>query len=69
MNRGTTTEAALPSRAKVVIIGGGIAGVGTAYHLALKGWKDIVLVDQGSLFNTGGSSSHAPGGISLIDQR
>ena len=37
----------LPSKAKVVIIGAGIVGVSTAYHLAKLGWKDIVVIEQG----------------------
>jgi len=47
--------------ANLVIIGAGIVGVSAAYHLAELGWKDIVVIDQGPLFNTGGSTSHAPG--------
>jgi glycine/D-amino acid oxidase-like deaminating enzyme len=43
------------------VIGGGIVGFSTAYHLARKGWDDIVLVEQGPLFEAGGSTSHAPG--------
>jgi glycine cleavage system T protein len=44
-----------------VIIGGGVAGTSVAYHLAQQGWTDMVLVDQGPLWETGGSTSHAPG--------
>ena len=51
----------LPDRAKAVIVGAGIAGCSVAYHLAKLGWRDVVLVDQGPLFETGGSTSHAPG--------
>lgn len=47
--------------AKLVIVGAGIVGVSAAYHLAELGWKDIVVVDKGPLFDTGGSTSHAPG--------
>jgi len=43
------------------VIGGGIVGFSTAYHLAQKGWTDIALVEQGPLFEAGGSTSHAPG--------
>src|SRR5262249_57464019 len=49
----------VPSHAKVVIIGGGIMGCSTAYHLAKNGWKDIVLLEQGRL--TGGTTWHAAG--------
>ncbi len=51
--------------AEVVIIGSGIVGASAAHFLAKKGWKDIVVIDQGPLFeagfSTGGSTSHAPG--------
>ena len=53
-------------KARLVIIGAGIAGCSAAYHLAQLGWRDMVVVDQGPLFATGGSTSHAPGGLSLI---
>ncbi|MXX53165.1 MAG: FAD-dependent oxidoreductase [Dehalococcoidia bacterium] len=52
---------ALPKQARAVVIGAGIAGCSVAYHLAKLGWRDIVVVDQGPLFETGGSTSHAPG--------
>src|SRR5579864_6854772 len=47
--------------ARLVILGAGIVGCSAAYHLAAKGWRDIVVLDQGPLFETGGSTSHAPG--------
>ncbi|HLY22216.1 MAG TPA: FAD-dependent oxidoreductase [bacterium] len=47
--------------ARLVIIGAGIVGCSAACHLAAKGWRDIVVLDQGPLFETGGSTSHAPG--------
>jgi len=47
--------------ARVVIIGAGMVGCSTAYHLATLGWRDIVVLEQGPLFATGGSTSHAPG--------
>ena len=47
--------------ARVVIIGAGIVGCSVAYHLTRLGWSDIVVVEQGPLFETGGSTSHAPG--------
>ena len=49
----------LPTHARVVIVGGGIIGVGLAYHLALEGWSDVVLVEKGEL--TSGSTWHAAG--------
>ena len=50
---------ALPSQARVVIVGGGIAGCSTAYHLARLGVKDVVLLEQGKL--TCGTTWHAAG--------
>ncbi|MDQ2895848.1 MAG: FAD-binding oxidoreductase, partial [Actinomycetota bacterium] len=44
---------------RVVIIGGGIAGVSVAYHLARAGWNDVVLLDKREL--TSGSTHHAAG--------
>src|SRR5665213_2816439 len=48
-----------PAHARVVIIGGGIAGVSAAYHLALRGIGDVVLLEQGRL--TCGTTWHAAG--------
>lgn len=50
---------ALPSHARVVIIGGGAVGASSLYHLALKGWTDCVLVEKDEL--TAGSTWHAAG--------
>ena len=36
----------LPSRARVVIVGGGVIGCSVAYHLSKMGWSDIVLVER-----------------------
>jgi glycine cleavage system aminomethyltransferase T/glycine/D-amino acid oxidase-like deaminating enzyme len=49
------------THASIVIVGAGIAGCSAAYHLTQLGWKDILVVDKGPLFETGGSTSHAPG--------
>ena len=49
----------LPSHAQVVIIGGGIVGCSVAYHLAKLGWKDVLLLEQGS--SSGGTTWHAAG--------
>jgi glycine cleavage system aminomethyltransferase T/glycine/D-amino acid oxidase-like deaminating enzyme len=50
---------ALPGRANVVVIGAGIVGNSLVYHLALAGWREIVLIDKGTLPNPGGSTGHA----------
>jgi dimethylglycine oxidase len=48
-------------RARLVVVGAGIVGASAAYHLAELGVTDVLVLDQGPLFETGGSSSHAPG--------
>jgi glycine cleavage system aminomethyltransferase T/glycine/D-amino acid oxidase-like deaminating enzyme len=48
-------------RAQLVVIGAGIVGASAAYHLAELGITDVLVLDQGPLFETGGSTSHAPG--------
>ncbi|WP_440644152.1 FAD-dependent oxidoreductase, partial [Candidatus Pelagibacter sp. HIMB123] len=53
-----------PSSAKVVIIGGGVAGTSCAYHLAKFGWKDIVLLERDQL--TSGTTWHAAGLIGQL---
>jgi glycine cleavage system aminomethyltransferase T/glycine/D-amino acid oxidase-like deaminating enzyme len=59
--------ATLPARANVVVIGAGIVGNSMAFHLAKQGWKDIVLIDKGTLPNPGGSTGHASNFIFLTD--
>jgi dimethylglycine oxidase len=54
-------ESSLPTQARVVIVGGGIVGCSLAYYLTERGWRDVVVLDQGPLFENWGSSSHAPG--------
>jgi len=49
----------LPDRARVVIIGGGVAGAAIAYHLAALGERDVVVLDRNEL--TSGSTFHSAG--------
>ncbi len=49
----------VPSKARVVIIGGGISGCSVANHLAKLGWTDIVLLERRQL--TSGTTWHAAG--------
>jgi glycine cleavage system aminomethyltransferase T/glycine/D-amino acid oxidase-like deaminating enzyme len=49
----------LPSGARVVVIGGGVIGTSTAYHLTRLGWTDVLLVEQGTL--SCGTTWHAAG--------
>lgn len=51
----------MQTHARLVIVGAGIVGCSIAYHLTQLGWRDIIVVDKGPLYETGGSSSHAPG--------
>jgi dimethylglycine dehydrogenase len=51
-----------PTQARVVIVGGGVMGVGLAYHLGHEGWgADTVLLEKAEL--TSGSTWHAAGQI------
>jgi len=49
----------IPAHARVVVVGGGIAGASTAYHLTKLGFSDVVLLEQGRL--TCGTTWHAAG--------
>src|SRR5215469_6057005 len=51
--------AAMPDRARVVVVGGGIIGVSVAYHLAQLGMSDVVLLERDRL--TSGTTWHAAG--------
>jgi sarcosine oxidase subunit beta len=51
----------LPRRASVVIVGGGVMGASLAYHLALRGQRDIVLLERGEVFGQGATGKCAGG--------
>jgi len=51
----------LPATAEVVVVGGGVMGVSTAFHLAEAGVRDVLLLDRGSF--GAGSTSKAAGGV------
>ena len=55
----------MKTSARVVVIGGGVVGVSTLYHLAKKGWDDVVLVERKEL--TSGSTWHAAGGFHTLN--
>ena len=55
----------MKTHARVVVIGGGVVGVGTLYHLAKKGWSDVVLIERKEL--TSGSTWHAAGLLPLFN--
>ena len=55
----------MQNTARVVVIGGGVVGVSTLYHLAKKGWSDVVLLERKEL--TSGSTWHAAGLLPLFN--
>ena len=57
-------QVSFPTQARVVVIGGGIVGCSTAYHLARAGVKDVVLIEKDKL--TSGSTWHAAGAVGQL---
>ncbi len=54
----------MQTTARVVVIGGGVTGCSILYHLAKKGWQDVMLIERQEL--TSGSSWHAAGGLFTV---
>ncbi|XP_059144438.1 pyruvate dehydrogenase phosphatase regulatory subunit, mitochondrial-like [Physella acuta] len=54
----------LPTKCKVVICGGGIVGSSVAYHLAERGWTDVMILEQGTL--TCGTTWHTGGLVGRV---
>jgi len=57
-------KSTIPKSAKVIVIGGGVAGCSAAYHLAKFGWKDTILLERDQL--TSGTTWHAAGLVSQL---
>jgi dimethylglycine dehydrogenase len=55
----------MKTQARVVVVGGGVVGVATLYHLVKKGWSDVVLFERKEL--TSGSTWHAAGLLPLFN--
>ena len=55
----------MENKARVVVVGGGVVGVSTLYHLARKGWTDCCLIERKEL--TSGSTWHAAGLLPLFN--
>ncbi len=55
----------MKKHARAVVVGGGVVGVSTLYHLAKKGWDDCVLIERKEL--TSGSTWHAAGLLPLFN--
>ena len=55
----------MKTTARVVVIGGGVVGVSTLYHLAKMGWSDVALIERKEL--TSGSTWHAAGLLPLFN--
>ncbi|MCX7353792.1 MAG: FAD-dependent oxidoreductase [Alphaproteobacteria bacterium] len=54
----------LPSHAQAVIVGGGIAGANLAYHLAKRGWRDVVILERQQL--SSGTTWHSAGNVTRL---
>ncbi|MEM7540556.1 MAG: FAD-dependent oxidoreductase [Pseudomonadota bacterium] len=57
-------ESSFPSHARAVVVGGGVIGCSTAYHLAKLGWEDVVLIERKQI--SSGTTWHAAGLITTL---
>ena len=55
----------MKTHVRVLVIGGGVVGVSTLYHLTKKGWTDVALIERTEL--TAGSTWHAAGLLPLFN--
>lgn len=53
----------LPESTTTMVVGAGVVGCSTAYHLTEQGRGDVTVVDMGDIEAPGGSTVHAPGGL------
>ena len=56
-----------PSSARCVIVGGGVGGDSVAFHLAERGYRDVVLLERSQL--TSGSTFHSAGLVGQLRAR
>ncbi|MHB1615332.1 MAG: GcvT family protein [Actinomycetes bacterium] len=54
----------LPERARVVVVGGGVGGLSVAYHLAVSGERDVLVLERAEL--TSGSTFHSAGLVGVL---
>ncbi len=57
-------ESNLPSSARAIVVGGGVIGCSTAYHLAKLGWKEVLLIERKQI--TSGTTWHAAGLVTTL---
>ena len=58
------TDSSFPTRARAVVVGGGVIGCSVAYHLAKLGWEDVVLLERKQV--SSGTTWHAAGLVVLL---
>jgi sarcosine oxidase subunit beta len=51
----------LPAGASVVVVGGGVMGTSLAYHLAVRGQRDVLVLERGDVFGQGATGKCAGG--------